>query len=109
MVQELLFAQTWLAAKIGIDKDESKESKQSSKFDLNALASELADLKQAMMSRAKGSSEFQSMTTISLAEEAAIKGDREELLRQLSDVGKFALECAKSAGKNLVVTAMQLS
>jgi hypothetical protein len=70
--------------------------------DLSALTKELPILRQALMQQAKTSEQFDALSHVKAAEEAAEKNDGQGVLNRLKSAGSWVLEVAKSIGTEVV-------
>lgn len=78
-------------------------------IDLNALTSELEQLKKHLQQSALSSSDFQRLALLSEAEEHAKKRDGSKAMEVLSKVGKGALDVAKDIGTEIAAKVIAKS
>jgi hypothetical protein len=80
-----------------------------SEIDLNALATELGQLKKHLQHSASSSSDFQRLALLSEAEEQAKKRDGRKVMEVLVKVGKGALDAAKDIGTEIAAKVIAKS
>ncbi len=78
-------------------------------IDIARLAEDLEKLKASMMQEAKSAEQFESLTNVVHAQEAADKGNGEKTLEYLSKAGKWALEISRDIGVEVAATVLSKS
>lgn len=75
--------------------------------DLGDLANELAELKSRLKEKAQEAEQYESLSSVALAEKSAREGKLEDVLNQLKGAGKWALNMAQEVGVSLATEALK--